>query len=201
MRKWPAPLPVGVQRRDSGVSPPVTASSLLCLTGSFLPVHLAPQTCHLGFSFTEKVWLWARPSLSLPPSQKECQAGVGGKKKRMPSSGSGFLATEQTQIQSSHLGERSPPAKGPGSDNKQRGGEGFQEGPSPQELAAHPQTPAYFSFHSASPLPLQMGFITPIFLQGPNWLKQCNLVPRGWDLFYRYEVMQITRQREFCNMP
>lgn len=120
--------------------------------------------------------------------------------KRMPSSGSGFLATEQTQSQSSHLGERSPPAKGPGSDNKQRGGEGFQEGPSPQELATCPQTPVYFSFHSASPLPLQMGFITPIFLQGLNWLKPCNLVPRGWDLFYRNEVMQNARQREFCNI-
>ena len=74
MRKWPAPLSVGVQRRDSGVSPPETVSSLLCLTESFLPVHWAPQTCHPGFGFTEELWLRARPSLSLPPSQKECQA-------------------------------------------------------------------------------------------------------------------------------
>ena len=72
-----------------------------------------------------------------------------------------------------------------GTDNKQKGGEGFQEGPIPQELAAYPQMPVYFSFYSASLLPLQMGFITPIFLPGLNWLKQCNLVPGSWDLFYR----------------
>ena len=131
-----------------------------------------------GFSFTEKFWLRARPSLSLPPSQKECQAvalafwPLNKPKSNLP-------------IWEGWWGERSPPAEGPATDNKQKGGEGFQEGPIPQELAAYPQMPVYFSFYLASLLPLQMGFITPMFLPGLNWLKQCNLVSRSWDLFYR----------------
>ena len=155
-----------------------------------LPVRCAPwkasflstRTCPGSLSFTEKLKLPGLLHHDLSPKENAQQWLQL----------SGHRTNRNQAISPGGLGEV-PTSTRPGSDHKQRGGGRHLEGPSSSGPEHLPQSPRLF--------------LPP--LNGPHYApfparsepEGCNLGSGSWDLYYRYEVTQIIRQRKICSIP